>query len=282
MKQRLIVLRDRIDAMSVRERVMMFCATVGVVVYVIYSFVLNPLFAREQALHAQISDQRKQVAAIDAEIVALVQAYANDPDAEARARLAVIKNDMLTLSNGMRAMQTGLVAPEQIAPLLETMLKANGRLRLVGLTTLPVSSLTDDPDGPAPPPAAAPATGVPPEAAATLAAAYPNAAPAGAAPAQAAAMVSALAPGAAPAATPAPPPTAPVVTAPAVPLLYRHGVELAVSGNYLDMVRYMEALEAMPAQLIWSKASLTVDEYPNARLTLRVYTLSLDKKWMKL
>lgn len=262
MKQRLMLLRDRIDAISVRERVMIFCATAAAIVFVVYSSVLTPLFAREQALKTQIAQQRNTIAAIDAEIVAVVQGSAIDPDAEARARLAVIKNDMLTLSNGMRAMQTGLVAPEQIAPLLETMLKANGRLRLVGLTTLPVGSLTDDLDSATAAPAIAPVSAIPREAAATLAAAYP--APAGA-----------------PSATPAAAAAAPVVPA-AAPLLYRHGVELAVRGNYLDMVSYMDALEAMPAQLIWSKASLSVEDYPNARLTLRVYTLSLDKKWMKL
>lgn len=262
MKQRLVVLRvlrDKIDAISVRERVMMFCATAGAIVFLTYSLVLTPLFAREQALHAQLKQQRNNISGIDAEIVAVVRGFAVDPDAEARGRLAVIKNDLLTLSNGMRAMQTGLVAPEQIAPLLETMLKANGRLRLVGLTTLPVSSLIDDPDGPAPAVVAAlPGPAVPREVAATLATAYPGAVP-----------------------SPAPA-AAPVVAAAPAPLLYRHGVELAVRGNYLDMVSYMDALEAMPAQLIWSKASLSVEEYPNARLTLRVYTLSLDKKWIKL
>ncbi|MDL2353629.1 MAG: hypothetical protein QFF03_00065, partial [Pseudomonadota bacterium] len=65
-------------------------------------------------------------------------------------------------------------------------------------------------------------------------------------------------------------------------LLYRHGVELTVRGNYLDMVNYMDALEAMPTQLFWGRAELHVDEYPNARLALTLYTLSLDKKWMKL
>ena len=65
-------------------------------------------------------------------------------------------------------------------------------------------------------------------------------------------------------------------------LLYRHGVELIVRGNYLDMVDYLDALEALPIQLFWTRAALEVEQYPNARLSLTVYTLSLDKKWMKL
>jgi MSHA biogenesis protein MshJ len=79
--------------------------------------------------------------------------------------------------------------------------------------------------------------------------------------------------------------TAPAVAgaaAPAPSLLYRHGVEVTVRGNYLDMVNYMEALEAMPTQLFWGRAQLEVEEYPGARLTLTLYTLSMDQKWMKL
>jgi MSHA biogenesis protein MshJ len=65
-------------------------------------------------------------------------------------------------------------------------------------------------------------------------------------------------------------------------MLYRHGVEVSVRGNYLDLVDYMGALESMPTQLFWGRALLEVEEYPNSRLTLTLYTLSLDPKWMKL
>jgi MSHA biogenesis protein MshJ len=40
-------------------------------------------------------------------------------------------------------MQKGLVAPERMAPLLETILRANGRLKLVSLRTLPVEPLSE-------------------------------------------------------------------------------------------------------------------------------------------
>jgi MSHA biogenesis protein MshJ len=55
-----------------------------------------------------------------------------------------------------------------------------------------------------------------------------------------------------------------------------------VRGSYLDMVDYMTALESLPTQLFWGKAQLEVEDYPSVRLTLTLYTLSLDEKWMKL
>ncbi len=65
-------------------------------------------------------------------------------------------------------------------------------------------------------------------------------------------------------------------------LLHRHGVELVLAGSYPDMVAYMAALEAMQGQIFWGSANLKVDTHPNATLTLVVYTISLDKKWLKL
>ncbi len=223
MNQRLKAIAAKIDAMSLRERVMMFCAGAASIVFLLYSMMLNPLYARQTVLRAQISQQQNIIAGINTEITAAVQAYAADPDQANRVQLNAVQADSAALGASLRAMQGGLIAPERIAPLLESILKSNGRLRMVGLKTLPVTLL----DGT---PANAPAK---PEAA-------------------------------------------------KLPLLYRHGVEVAVRGNYLDMVDYMDALEAMPARLFWGKANLEVEAYPNARLTLTLYTLSLDEKWMTL
>ena len=70
--------------------------------------------------------------------------------------------------------------------------------------------------------------------------------------------------------------------APPPALLHRHGVELVLQGSYPDMVAYMAALEGMQGQIFWGSAAMKVDTHPSATLTLVVYTISLDKKWLKL
>jgi MSHA biogenesis protein MshJ len=186
-------------------------------------------------LRSTLQQQNATIDGINAEIAAKAQAYAHDPNDALRKRLGDVRAETARTSDELRAMQKGLVPAERIAPLLESILRANGRLKLVSLQTLPVTTLGEA--------AAAPA------------------APAIAAPASQPAM-------------------APVVKAP--DLLYRHGVELTVRGSYLDMVDYMHALETLPTQLFWGKAQLDAEAYPNVRLTLTLYTLSLDPKWMKL
>lgn len=62
--------------------------------------------------------------------------------------------------------------------------------------------------------------------------------------------------------------------------IFRHGVRITVRGSYPDLLGYASALEKLPARLYWGDASLSVDRYPDAVLTLTVYTLSLDQTWL--
>ena len=66
------------------------------------------------------------------------------------------------------------------------------------------------------------------------------------------------------------------------PVLYRHGVEITVEGSYVALVAYLQALETMPQHVLWGGLQLKVDQHPKVSLTLRIYTLSMDREWLKL
>lgn len=63
-------------------------------------------------------------------------------------------------------------------------------------------------------------------------------------------------------------------------LIYRHGVELTLTGSYLDLLAYVRDLEAMPTQLYWASLELDAADYPKVAMKLVVYTLSLDRAWL--
>jgi len=232
LKQHWLKLAARIDALSQRERIMSFAAAAALMVFAVHMGVIGPLLRKQEQLRSQVIQQQNNIAGVNEQIAQKLQEAAADPDAPLRARLAAVRAESGQLDESLRAMQKGLVAPERVAPLLEAILRANGRLKLVSMRTLPVEPLSGigarkDADAAAPAAAAAPAKNARRD------------------------------------------------------LLFRHGVELTVRGSYLDMVDYMTALEGLPAQLFWGKAQLEVEEYPSVRLTLTLYTLSLDEKWMK-
>ncbi|MBZ0091196.1 MAG: type II secretion system protein M [Sulfuricellaceae bacterium] len=62
--------------------------------------------------------------------------------------------------------------------------------------------------------------------------------------------------------------------------LYRHTIEMTLEGSYLDLMRYLSELENLSWKMYWESVKLDVTAYPRSRLTIRVYTLSLDKVWL--
>ena len=93
------------------------------------------------------------------------------------------------------------------------------------------------------------------------------------------AMPAAATPAAAPVAVAA---SSPAPKADASPVLYRHGFELTLEGSYADLLAYLRALEAMPQHVLWGGVQFKVEQHPRALLTLRLYTLSLDRSWLEI
>ncbi len=63
-------------------------------------------------------------------------------------------------------------------------------------------------------------------------------------------------------------------------LVYTQGIELTVEGSYLDLVQYQARLEKLPWRMFWARSRLDAEDYPRVRLTLTLYTLSLDNAWL--
>lgn len=85
-----------------------------------------------------------------------------------------------------------------------------------------------------------------------------------------------------------PTPTTQTLSEPYTAPVFKHGVEITLEGNYLDLLAYVSALEKTPWHVLWSKASLNAADaqpmplWPTNRLKLTVYTLSLDHTWLSI
>lgn len=236
----------RIDAMSLRERVLIFGVVAVVFLVLVNALLLDPLSQRDKLLQQQMRQNQEKTVLLQAQIQALVTRFNSDPDAALQARLVALREQSERSGKMLLDIQSGLVPPQRMTALLEDILHRNHALHLVSLKTLPVTTLIE-------PDAALPTK-----------------------------VVSLLPPGL--------PVTAPALSVtPPVPKLassasavYKHGVELTVSGSYLDMVRYLSELEALPWHMFWGRVDLSVEQYPKVNLTLRLYTISLDPAWLAL
>jgi MSHA biogenesis protein MshJ len=62
--------------------------------------------------------------------------------------------------------------------------------------------------------------------------------------------------------------------------VYQHGIQLVIEGEYFDIMNFLENLERIPWKLIWSSLNYKVSDYPNAQVTITLYTLSLHQGWI--
>jgi MSHA biogenesis protein MshJ len=62
--------------------------------------------------------------------------------------------------------------------------------------------------------------------------------------------------------------------------VYKHGLALTFSGNYLNTLDYLKGLESLPWRINWDSIEYQVKNYPIAETTIRAYTLSFEESWL--
>lgn len=63
--------------------------------------------------------------------------------------------------------------------------------------------------------------------------------------------------------------------------VYKHGVEITLQGTYTSLHDYVARLEKTPWRMYWSRAQLKAADDAKLTLIVTVYTLSLDKAWLR-
>jgi MSHA biogenesis protein MshJ len=242
MKQQWQRIALKIDALSLRERAIIFAMTALILIVLVNSALLEPQFAKQKKLSQRIKQDQLAMTTLQTQIQAKMVANEVDPDKANKLRLQEMQEQVAQLKSALRDLEKEMVSPDRMSSLLEDILKRNHALRLVSLKTLDVSPLAEQ-------------TPAEEKLIDNARSAIKN-------------LAQSTGKG--------------KVEQSSTNTVYKHGVEIVVQGGYPDLVNYLAQLEAMPWQLLWAKAKLDADDYPRSTLTLTLYTLSLDKKWLNL
>ncbi|RJG06397.1 MSHA biogenesis protein MshJ [Noviherbaspirillum cavernae] len=239
MKQHWQRIQLKVDALSLRERAIIFAMAALILITLINTALLDPLYAKQKQLTQGIKKDQTTMAGMQVQIQQKMAVHEADPNKANKAQLQQLKQQTAQMQDALRDMQKGLVSPDKMSALLEDLLKQNRALRLVSLKTQPAFSLAEQ------------------------------------ASVEAKLIESALA-------TIKDKGSSQSGGKLAADTVYKHDVEIVVQGGYFDIMNYLAQLEAMPWHLFWAKATLNVYEYPKTTLTLTLFTLSLDKKWLNI
>ena len=228
---------DRIDALSLRERALVFVGILAVPIVIAVNFLFVPLRTEQLRLENQITSRLRQARQLDTEGDELLSSRMGRPDTAARAQIAQLQRQLRASRGELSVITHGLVDPREMARLVRVVLAKNGALQLVSIENLPPLPLGRS--------ARRGSNGTAGPALAVVKSAAAN---------------------------------APEV--PGAPVLYLHGMRLVLKGRYVDIVRYLQALEALRWKMFWGSLRLRTEHYPVTEVTLVIYTLGFNRAWI--
>lgn len=135
-------LAARIDAYSLRERGLLLLAAVAVLVGLWQVLLFGPLHRQQVAQQRQIRELNGSIATLNHAITAAAERQSQDPNVALRTRLAAANAADQALDRQLRALTAGLISPQDMARVLEQVLKAQHGLTLVSAASLPAEPVT--------------------------------------------------------------------------------------------------------------------------------------------
>lgn len=129
-------LQLRIDALSLRERGILFLVVVLILYLLWNALLMTPLETRQKAALSQITQLRDETARLDQEALAILKRHNQDPNATHRATLEQLQQASARLEQQLKKAISGLIEPQQMAKVLEQVLAKQQGLSFVRIENL--------------------------------------------------------------------------------------------------------------------------------------------------
>lgn len=213
---------ERINARTLRERVLILAVVIGVPIFVIDTYVWLPardtIAVRTQTAQRMQNEYQQLQTHYDALQRGDVE---HDPNADLRAQIANMEPVIEDMQQALSEQVARLISPQQMNTVLRAMVDTQQGLRLLSLRSLAPRQValgyTD-----------------------TASTEQEN-----------------------------------------LLRIYHRGVDLKLQGNFHALVAYLDMLDDLPWVLGWDWLHLSGEEYPASVFHLRLYTLSIDREWLR-
>jgi MSHA biogenesis protein MshJ len=139
---RLLKLRAQVDALTLRERLMLFAGVLVVIGGLWEALLARPLEAREIAASAQIATIRDRLEQLD-QAMELAARGIGDGMPDQRDRIRALEQQVAASEESIRVFTSDLVDPTQMREVLEELIERQRGLRLVRAGNLEVRSLIE-------------------------------------------------------------------------------------------------------------------------------------------
>lgn len=229
MSNKISQLFSKIDALSLRERILLLIALLVVIYTAWDQLLMIPLQEERSRILSQIETTTDNLDKLNNKIQVMTRTLEQNQAEKQRAKLAKLSSDIQELDRQIAELAGQLIPAEEMAEILEQMLTHDDRLTLTHVENLPPEPLLSESErqmgqsgsgnkG---------ASNVPP-----------------------------------------PPP------------IYRHSVVIKFEGGFMETLDYIKVLESLPQLFFWDRIEYSVDEFPKAKVSITVSTLSFQEGWI--
>jgi MSHA biogenesis protein MshJ len=121
---------------SLREQVLiLFCGLV-VVILMMYSLLLEPIFESSEKLQQNSKSADKEIRFLIAQVAELSDNIKTDPNGPVLERIALLKRQILNITNQLKTQTDNLVPANKMAGMLESVLAGSKGLTLIELQSI--------------------------------------------------------------------------------------------------------------------------------------------------
>lgn len=271
MQQHWQTIQAKFSLLSMRERSLLVGSLFIAIVYILYSFWLEPAYLQNQRLQSKLSSLTQQQQQYEFDKAELLQALASDPNKVVKLRIARTEAELDKANGTLTDLTADLINSNQMALVLGDVLSRAKAVKLLAIESLPVTTITgnnqeadkiaeDNKSENKLKPKFASASGQDlnaeniiksDEISKNIDAALTK------------------------------PKESVTVTADSEVLLYRHGLRITMTGSFFDIQAYLNTIEQLPKKFYWEVFDYQMQEYPTAQVVMEIYTLSINKEFIR-
>ncbi len=136
-------LQVRVDALSLRERAIIFVAVAASLFMIWDTLFMGPLDREQRDMLNQLKTVRAEISALDDQALSIMAEHNVDPNRNELEQLAKLDEQLQQSNEQIGEMIKGLIEPKQMAQIIESVLRQQHGLEFIGLENLGSESLLD-------------------------------------------------------------------------------------------------------------------------------------------
>lgn len=132
---------EKIDSLTVRERVAIMIGILAILFLLWDTLLLSPLDNRQKLISSELKQKQANQVALNTQIQNAIRENREDPNKKLEQQLVELKKELSEVSTEVQTSTANLIAPKDMAKILETVLREVNGITLLGLKGLGAKAL---------------------------------------------------------------------------------------------------------------------------------------------